>query len=185
MVVSVCDWAGRGRPKGKKSTSCVDFPEIPAGQRTDQEMSGLAGVGTTLISQAKTVTRFGLSERVLLGELRFTDAYRRARMVRDSPLGHSVLDGTVCFDEAYERAMTESTVGDKKRPKDPSAHAMLVDRLREVERSNAQLLEENSLLREQNERLREGKRAAAGGPGDLRRCTQVRAQYGADVVKKR
>ena len=154
VVVSVCEWAGRGRPKGKKSTQDVDFPEVPAGQRTDQEMSGLAGVGTTLISQAKTVARFGLSERVLLGDMRFTHAYRRARTVRDSPLKNSVLDDAMSFDEAYERAMTESPVRDKQRRKDPSARAALVDKLRELQRSHAELLEENSLLREQNAQLR-------------------------------
>lgn len=154
VVVSVCDWAGRGRPKGKKSTQDVDFPKIPAGPKTDAEMSRLAGVGTTLISKAKTLTRFGLSDRVLLGDLRFTHAYRRAQMVRDSPLMDSVLDGAMSFDEAYERAVTESPVRDQQRRKDPSAQAALVDKLRELERSHAELVEENSQLREQNAQLR-------------------------------
>ena len=176
VVVSVCDWAGRGRPKGKKSTQDVDFPKIPAGPRTDAEMSRLAGVGTTLISKAKTLTRFGLSERVLLGDLRFTHAYRRAQMVRDSPLGHSVLDGAMSFDEAYERAMTESPVRDKHRRKDPSAHAALVDKLRELERSHAELLEENSQLREQNAQLRAALATYEDAPREERN--------GADVAEK-
>ena len=55
VVVSVCDWADRGRPKGTKSTHSVDFSRGSTGRRTTEELSELAGFGTTLISQAKVL----------------------------------------------------------------------------------------------------------------------------------
>ena len=139
-------------------------------------MSELAGVGTTLISQAKTLTRFGLCGRVLRGDLRFTDAYRRASMVRDSPWKNSVLDGVMSFDEAYERTMTESPVRDKQGRQDPSARSVLLGRLRELLEENSQLREQNAQLRAENER----QRAALATYEDAPRAQR----NGAHAVKK-
>ena len=87
IVVSMCGWVSRGRPKREKSTESVDFSDNPTKCRTTEEM---AGVGTTLISQAKVVSALGLTERVLAGDLGFADAYRRARVVCGCGLEKSV-----------------------------------------------------------------------------------------------
>ena len=82
IVVSMCEWRSRGRPQ--KSTATVDFPNDTGRLYAIDEMADLAGVGTTLISQSKVVWSFGLAEDVAEGKVGFAEAYRRARVVRDS-----------------------------------------------------------------------------------------------------
>ena len=53
IVVSMCEWRARGRPQ--KTTATVDFPTDTGRPYAIDEMADLAGVGTTLISQAKVV----------------------------------------------------------------------------------------------------------------------------------
>ncbi len=82
IVVSMCEWRARGRPQ--KSTVAVDFPTDTGRLHAIDDMADLAGVGTTLISQAKVVWSLGLAEDVADGKVGFAEAYRRARVVRDS-----------------------------------------------------------------------------------------------------
>ncbi len=105
-VVSMCEWRGRGRPQ--KSTATVDFPTDTGRLYAIDEMADLAGVGTTLISQAKVVWSLGLAEDVAEGKVGFAEAYRRARMVRDSEWEGEVLNGRMPFDDAYERALANT-----------------------------------------------------------------------------
>ena len=105
-VVSMCEWRARGRPQ--KSTATVDFPADTGRLHSIDEMADLAGVGTTLISQAKVVWSLGLAEDVAVGKVGFAEAYRRARVVRDSDSEREVLEGEMPFDDAYERALSNA-----------------------------------------------------------------------------
>ena len=108
IVVSMCQWRSRGRPR--KSTVAVDFPTTTASPHSIPGMADLAGVGTTLISQAKDVWSFGLAEDVRAGKLGFNEAYRRARVVRDSVWQRAALNGEMSFEDAYERAAATASV---------------------------------------------------------------------------
>ena len=122
IVVSMCQWRSRGRPR--KSTATVDFPTTTASPHSIPSMADLAGVGTTLISQAKDDWSFGLAEDVRAGKLGFNEAYRRARVVRDSVWQRAALNGEMSFEDAYERASATSRwfLRTAARPPGPSGH---------------------------------------------------------------
>ena len=152
IVVSMCGWVSRGRPKREKSTESVDFSDNPTKCRTTVEMAELARVGTTLISQAKVVSALGLTERVLAGALGFADAYRRARVVCGCGLEKSVQSGETSFDRAYQQALSEVPIsGEEKNQSGWSDRAVLRDQIRYLEGENARLLEQVALLRVENE----------------------------------
>lgn len=108
IVVSMCEWRSRGRPR--KFTVVVDFPTGNGPPHTIPGMADLAGVGTTLISQAKVVGSFGLAEDVRTRKVGFYDAYRRARVVSDSDWQGAALNGEMSFDDADERAAATASV---------------------------------------------------------------------------
>ena len=110
IVLKLCDPAGRGRPK--KSTHRVDLWPSP---RTEAEMAKMSGVGTTMISRAKDLIRYGVADRVLAREVKFTEMYRRLQAVKSANLAEGVLDGAMTFDEAYAIALTD-TVDPSQKP---------------------------------------------------------------------
>ncbi len=148
IVVSMCEWRARGRPQ--KSTATVDFPTDTGRLYAIDEMADLAGVGTPLISQAKVVWSLGLAEDVSDGKVGFAEAYRRARVVRDSEWEGEVLNGEMAFDDAYERALSNASDVLVERPRQSRSVKSLIDEVRELERSKAELVEELRLLREDN-----------------------------------
>ena len=124
-------------------------------------MADLAGVGTTLISQAKVVWSLGLAEDVSDGKVGFAEAYRRARVVRDSEWEGEVLNGEMAFDDAYERALSNASDVLVERPRQSRSVKSLIDEVRELERSKAELVEELRLLREDNAEQRSAAAATA------------------------
>ena len=148
IVVSMCEWRGRGRPQ--KSTVAVDFPTDTGRLYAIDEMADLAGVGTTLISQAKVMWSLGLAEDVAEGKVGFAEAYRRARVVRNSEWEVVVLNGGMPFDEAYERALANTPDVPVARSGQSRSIKSLIEEVRELERSKAALAEELRLLREDN-----------------------------------
>ena len=158
IVVSMCQWRSRGRPR--KSAATVDFPTT-ASPHSIPGMADLAGVGTTLISQAKDVWSFGLAEDVRAGKLGFNEAYRRARVVRDSEWKGAALNGEMSFEDAYERASATASVVSPDRRQATRSVRSLNEQVRRLERSNAELEEELRSLREDNEAQRSKATAAA------------------------
>ena len=152
IVVSMCQWAPRGRPG--KSTVCVDFPDDACANRTLKVMAEMAGVGTTSISQAKVVFLFGLAEKVLAGKLRFLDAYRRARLVSDAGAGEAVLSGEVSFDAAYRQALSKGPPTSRTETSQHPSSKDLTEQVKVLESSNADLRKEIQLLQVENERQR-------------------------------
>ena len=159
IVVSMCEWRARGRPQ--KSTVAVDFPHDTDRLYAIDEMADLAGVGTTLISQAKVVWSLGLAEDVAEGKVSFAEAYRRARVVRDSEWKEVVLNGRMAFDDAYQRAVSNAPDVPEVRPRQSRSVKSLIKEVRELERSKAELTEELRLLREDNEMQRSAAAATA------------------------
>ncbi len=103
IAVVACHWAPSGRPK--KVTLGVSFRDKPW---TIEEMSALARVGTTRISEAKQIGEFQLENLVLARELSFGEAVKRVRLVRAAGLSEAVKAGTLAFDQAYKRALGDS-----------------------------------------------------------------------------
>ena len=159
VVVSMCEWRARGRPK--KPTGTVDFPAESGRRYAIEEMADLAGVSTTLISQSKVVWSLGLAEDVAEGRVGFAEAYRRARVVRDSEWEREVLNGEMPFEDAYERALAETPDIPVARRRRSRSVKSLMEEVRELERSKAELVEELQLLREDNEAQRSAAAATA------------------------
>ena len=159
IVVSMCQWQPRGRPR--KSTTTVAFPTKNGRPRTIPGMADLAGVGTTLISQAKDVWSFGLAEDVRDGKVGFNEAYRRARVVKASEWQGAALNGEMSFEDAYERAAATALVVSPDRRQATRSVRSLNEQVRRLERSNAELEEELRSLREDNEVQRSKATAAA------------------------
>ena len=169
-VVSMCESRTRGRPQ--KSTVAVDFPTDTGRQYAIKEMANLTGVGTTLISQAKVVWSLGLAEDVAAGKVGFAEAYRRARVVRDSEWEGEVLNGGMAFDDAYQRAVSNTPDVPEVRPRQSRSVKSLIEEVRELERSKAELAEELRLLREDNE----VQRSAAAATAIALEREQIRAE---------
>ena len=159
IVVSMCQWRPRGRPR--KSTMSVDFLTTTARPHSISGMADLAGVGTTLISQAKDVWMFGLAEDVRAGKLGFNEAYRRARVVKGSEWKGAALNGEMLFEDAYERAAATASVPSPDHRRATRSVRSLNEQVRRLERSNAELEEELRSLREDNEVQRSKATAAA------------------------
>ena len=135
-------------------------------------MANLAGVGTTLISQAKVVWSLGLAEEVAQGKVGFAEAYRRARVVRDSEWEGEVLNGGMVFDDAYQRAVSNAPDVPEVRPRQSRSVKSLIEEVRELERSKAELAEELRLLKEDNE----VQRSAAVATAKALEREQIRAE---------
>ena len=178
IVVSMCEWRGRGRPQ--KPTATVDFSTDTGRLYAIDEMADLAGVGTTLISQAKVVWSLGLAEDVAEGKVGFAEAYRRARVVRDSEWEGAVLTGGMPFDDAYEHALAKASDVPEVRPRQSKSVKSLIEEVRELERSKAALAEELRLLREDNE----VQRSAAAATAMALKREQVRAEKAEAEVER-
>ena len=155
----MCEWRTRGRLK--KPTTTVDFPTDTGRLYAIDEMADLAGVGSTLISQAKVVWSLGLAEDVSDGKVGFAEAYRRARVVRNSDWERALLNGEMAFDDAYEHALSNAPDVPVVRPRQSRLVNSLIEEVRELERSKAELEEELRLLREDNEAQRSAAAATA------------------------
>ena len=114
IAVVSCEWAARGRPQ--KLTLGVSFRGTPW---TIQEMATLGRVGTTRISEAKELSKFGLEHLVLTRELTFGEALKRIQLVRAADLAQSVQAGEWTFDAAYERALFKAKVAGPTKIKMP------------------------------------------------------------------
>ncbi len=152
VVVAMCQWAPRGRPR--KSTICVDFPEAAFSNRTVEVMAEMAGVGTTSISQAKVLYSFGLADLVLAGQMRFHDAYRRARRVREIGLENAVAAGEISFEDAYQQAMVSAPAPEQEPARKITSAQGLLTQVRELERCNDKLRRKVGLLESENARLK-------------------------------
>ena len=180
IVVSMCEWCARGRPN--KPTATVDFSADTGRLHTIDEMADLGGVGTTLISQAKVVWSLGLAEDVADGKVGFAEAYRRARVVRDSEWEGAVLNGEMPFDDAYDRALSNAPEVPVVRPRQSRSVKSLIEEVRELERSKAELKEELQSLRGDNE----VQRSAAAATAIALEREQIRADKAeAEVVRLR
>ena len=178
IVVSMCEWRGRGRPQ--KSTVAVDFPNDTGRRCAIDEMADLAGVGTTLISQAKVVWSLGLAEHVAEGKLGFAEAYRRARVVRDSEWEVAVLNGGMSFDDAYERALANTPDVPVARPRQTRSVKSLIEEVGELKRSKAALVDELRLLREDNA----AQRSAVAATAKALEREQIRADQAEAEVER-
>lgn len=152
IVVAMCQWAPRGRPR--KSTHTVDFPEPAFCNRTLEVMAEMAGVGTTSISQAKVVHRFGLADQVLAGEMRFHDAYRRARRVREIGLENAVAAGEISLADAYQQAMVSAPAHEQEPAGKMTSAQGLLTQVRELERCNDKLRRKVGFLESENAHLK-------------------------------
>ena len=72
-------------------------------------------VGTTRISEAKEICKFGLEHLVLTRELTFGEALKRVKSVRAADLAQSVQAGELTFDAAYARALLKAKVAGRRR----------------------------------------------------------------------
>ena len=117
IAVVSCAWAARGRPP--KLTLGVSFRGTPW---TIQEMATLGRVGTTRISEAKEICKFGLEHLVLTREIAFGEAVKRTKLVRAADLAQSVQEGALTFEEAYEQALSKAKAGADEE-QDPVARA--------------------------------------------------------------
>lgn len=108
-VVNLFPWAGRGRPR--KSVQNTDFPADPLIPMTAKQMSLLADCGADLIDQAKRVHAIGLMEAVCAGDLKFSAALTRIKLVKDARLEEPVLSGARSFDDAYRTAKAIAEAG--------------------------------------------------------------------------
>ena len=156
FVVASHEWAKPGRPLNV--TPGVTFTPEP---KTNEQMADLAGVGTTLINQAKEIYAFGLSEQVLRQSLSFGEARRRIKLVRDSGLQQSVLDGSMTLDEAHQAADSSGTNSrtdaERKSPtKDQLAHELQNEKAnsRRLEQQHVELEERVRHLTDENARIR-------------------------------
>ena len=152
IVVAMCQWAPRGRPR--KSTICVDFLENAFSNRTVEVMAEMAGVGITSISQAKVVHGLGLTDQVLDGEMRFHDAYRRARRVREIGLENAVAAGEISFEDAYQQAMVSAPAPEQEPARKITSAQGLLTQVRELERCNDDLRKQVQSLTSENARLK-------------------------------
>ena len=152
IVVAMCRWAPRGRPR--KSTHTVDFGDDVFANRTLEVMAEMAGVGTTSISQAKAVYSFGLADQVLAGDLRFHDAYRRARRVREIGLENAVAAGEISFEDAYQQAMLSAPAQEQESAGKIASARGLLTQVRELERCNDNLRRKVRFLETENARLK-------------------------------
>ena len=106
IAVVSCAWAALGRPP--KLTLGVSFGGTPW---TIKDMATLGRVGTTRISEAKEICKFGLEHLVLTRECTFGEAVKRTKLVRAADLAQSVQEGALTFDEAHKQALSKAKAG--------------------------------------------------------------------------
>lgn len=159
LVVSMCRWAARGRPK--KSTECVDFSHRIFKRATTEMMATMAGVSTTTISQAKVVHAAGFAADVLDCSLGFAEAYRRARRASEIGLEKTGVSEAGSFDDALQRGVQAGPPeAQQTRAKRPS-RTVLEAQVRDLKRSESDLQEQIRLLEVENDRHRSAAAAAA------------------------
>ena len=150
IAVVSCAWAARGRPQ--KLTLGVSFRGTPW---TIQEMATLGRVGTTRISEAKELSKFGLEHLVLTRELTFGEALKRIQLVRAADLAQSVQAGEWTFDAAYERALFKAKVAGADEDQDAGSkrQAETQNRVETWQEAMADLEREKAVLQERIQEL--------------------------------
>ena len=150
IAVVSCEWAARGRPL--KLTLGVSFRGTPW---TIKDMATLGRVGTTRISEAKEICKFGLEHLVLTRELTFGEALKRVKSVRAADLAQSVQAGEWTFDEAYERALLKAKVagGDEDQDAGSKRQAETQNRVETWQEAMADLEREKAVLQERIQEL--------------------------------
>ena len=150
IAVVSCDWAARGRPA--KLTLGVSFRGTPW---KIKEMATLGRVGTTRISEAKEICKFGLENLVLMRELAFGEALKRIQLVRAADLAQSVQAGELTFDAAYARALLKAKVagGDEDQDAGSKRQAETQNRVETWQEAMADLEREKAVLQERIQEL--------------------------------
>ena len=150
IAVVSCEWAARGRPQ--KLTLGVSFRGTPW---TIQEMATLGRVGTTRISEAKELSKFGLEHLVLTRELTFGEALKRIQLVRAADLAQSVQAGELTFDAAYARALLKAKVAGADEDQDAGSkrQAETQNRVETWQEAMADLEREKAVLQERIQEL--------------------------------
>ena len=116
IAVRLYAWREPGRPENPVRS--IDLPPGEGGPdatmqatATTAEMAEAAQVSPTLITRAKRVHEMGLSEAVISGELKITEAYRRVRLVCAAGLADAALGGEEAFDGAFRKAQVLADAG--------------------------------------------------------------------------
>ena len=144
IAVVSCEWAARGRPQ--KLTLGVSFSGAPW---TIQEMATLGRVGTTRISEAKEICKFGLEHLVLTREATFGEDLKRIQLVRAADLAQSVQADKLTFDAAYARALLKAKVagGDEDQDAGSKRQAETQNRVETWQEAMADLEREKAVYR--------------------------------------
>lgn len=120
IAVRLHAWRKRGRP-GKSVMTTDLFPMEATSKEKNlkpmstADMAAAAHVSATLITQAKRMEEFGLSEAVISGDLKFTEARLKAKLVMDAGLGDMVRNGRQDFETAHRKARVVADAGFIKR----------------------------------------------------------------------
>ena len=116
IAVRLYAWRKSGRPE--KPVCDTGLPPVSDGPNatpetlaTTTEMAEAALVSPTFITRAKRVHELGLSEAVIVGDLKFADAYRRVRLVLDAGLAQTVMRGEEDFAAVHSRAEVVADAG--------------------------------------------------------------------------
>ena len=149
IAVVSCAWATRGRPA--KLTLGVSFRGTPW---KIEEMATLGRVGTTRISEAKEICKFGLEHVVLTRELTFGEALKRVKSVRAADLAESVQAGELTFDAAYARALSKAKAGaDEDQDAGSKRQVETQNRVETWQEAMADLEREKAVLQERIQEL--------------------------------
>lgn len=159
LVVSMCRWAGHGRPK--KSTHSAGFSRESTGSVTTEMMATMAGVSCTTISQAKVVLANGFAADVLDGSLGFAEAYRRARKAPEIGLNRTDVGGANSPDNAFQRGVQSEPSERQPARTKPHSREVLEAQVRDLERARSDLQAQIRLLEAENDRQRSAAAAAA------------------------
>ena len=122
IAVRLYAWREPGRPENPVHSTDLSPSEgganpIPEAPATTAEMAEAALVSPTFITRAKRVHELGLSEAVIFGDLKFTEAYRQTRLVLDIGLADAVIRGEEEFGAVCRRAQVVADAGLLKRVK--------------------------------------------------------------------
>ena len=142
-VVTSYEWVKSGRP--------VNIPpgvRFRAKPKCNQDMADLAGVGTTLISQAKEICSLGLSALVLQRHITFKEAQCRVKLVRGADLEKPVKDGTMPFDQAHREALSLARNGHPDEEPGPPTKKALTNHVQTLRKNVDGLEQENRALKE-------------------------------------
>ena len=173
ITVRLYSWRDRGRPEKSVLNTDLSPPEdgseVAVGRAASSvEMAETARVGVSYVTRAKRVQAFGLGEAVLSGEMSFSEAHRRVKLVTDAGLGHMIQSGQRDFEtayreakavadagflhpvksgeltcaEAYQKVLAGETGGVAAVRARPPTKAELAKRVEELERENQRLIKE-------------------------------------------